>query len=101
MFDGGKWRRQHYLNFIFEIEAQFLELLIFALKREGRISSSLKAKVVAHWNLILVSTKTQRVTLKSPKMSNDDDKKSNYRLMNVLYRTKAIDLLANLQGNKR
>ena len=38
MFDGGKWRRQHYFNFIFEIEEQSLELLIFALKREGRIS---------------------------------------------------------------
>ena len=37
-----------------------------------------------------MSTKTQRVTLKSPKMSSDDDKQSNYRLMNVLCRTKAI-----------
>ena len=36
-----------------------------------------------------MSTNTQRVTLKSPKMSNDDDKQSNYRLMNVLCRTKA------------
>ena len=24
MFDGGKWQRQHYFNFIFGIEAQFL-----------------------------------------------------------------------------
>ena len=32
----------------------------------------------------------QRVTLKSPKMSSDDDKQSNYKLMNVLCRTKAI-----------
>ena len=38
MFDGGKWRRQRYFTFILEIEAQFLELLIFVLKREGRIS---------------------------------------------------------------
>ena len=30
------------------------------------------------------------VTLKSPKMSNDDDIQSNYRLMNALCRTKAI-----------
>ena len=30
------------------------------------------------------------MTLKSPKMSNDGDKESDYRLMNVLYRTKAI-----------
>ena len=37
-----------------------------------------------------MSTITQRVTLKSPKMSIDDDKQSNYRLMNVLCRTKAI-----------
>ena len=36
-----------------------------------------------------MSINTQRVTLKSPKMSNDDDKQSNYGLMNVLYRTKA------------
>ena len=28
-------------------------------------------------------TNTQHVTLKSPKMSNDDDKQSNYGLMNV------------------
>ena len=36
-----------------------------------------------------MSTNTQRVTLKSPKMSNDDDKQLNYRQMNVLCRTKA------------
>ena len=40
--------------------------------------SSVEAKVVAHWNF------------KSPKMSNDDDKRSNYGLMNALRRTKAI-----------
>ena len=35
-------------------------------------------------------------------MSSDDDKQSDYRLMNVLCRTKAILLiLANLQSNKR
>ena len=41
MFDGGKWQRQDYLSFIFGIEAQFfnlIELVIFPLKREGRIS---------------------------------------------------------------
>ena len=37
-----------------------------------------------------MSTNTQHVTLKAPKMSNDDDKQSNYRLMNALCRTKAI-----------
>ena len=37
-----------------------------------------------------MSTNTQRVTLKSPKMSSDDEKQSNYRLMNVLCRAKAI-----------
>ena len=37
-----------------------------------------------------MSTNTQHVTLKAPKMSNDDDKQSNYRLMNVLCRTKAM-----------
>ena len=36
-----------------------------------------------------MSINTQRVTLKSPKMSYDDDKQSNYGLMNVLCRTKA------------
>ena len=39
---------------------------------------------------VIMSTNMQRVTLKSPKMSNDDDKQSNYRLINVLCRTKAI-----------
>ena len=37
-----------------------------------------------------MSTDTQRVTLKSPIMSNDDDKQSNYRLMNALCRANAI-----------
>ena len=31
-----------------------------------------------------MSANTQRVTLKSPKMSDNDDKQSNYRPMNVL-----------------
>ena len=35
-----------------------------------------------------MSINTQRVTLKSPKMRNDDDKQSTYGLMNVLCRTK-------------
>ena len=37
-----------------------------------------------------MSTNTKRVTLKSPRMSGNDDKQLNYRLMNVLCRTKAI-----------
>ena len=37
-----------------------------------------------------MSTNTRRVTLTSPKMRNDDDKQSNYRLINALCRTKAI-----------
>ena len=37
-----------------------------------------------------MSANTQRVTLKSPKMSDNDDKQSNYRPMNVLCRIKAI-----------
>ena len=37
-----------------------------------------------------MSSDTQRMTLKSPKLSNDDDKQSNYRLMNAFCRTKAI-----------
>ena len=37
-----------------------------------------------------MSTNTQRMTLKSPEMSSDDDKQSSYRLMDVLCRTKAI-----------
>ena len=46
--------------------------------------------VVARWNLKEMSTDTQRVTLQSPKISNDDDKQSTYRLMNALCRAKAI-----------
>ena len=50
-----------------------------------------------------MSTNTQRVTLKSPKMSNDDNEQSNYRLMNVffLYKSPYFLILANLQSNKR
>ena len=52
--------------------------------------SFVEAEVEARWNLKQMSTDTQRVTLKSPKMSNDDDKQSSYRLMNALCRAKAI-----------
>ena len=52
--------------------------------------SSVEAEVIARWNLKQMSTDTQRVTLKSPKMSNDDDKQSTYRLMNALCRAKAM-----------
>ena len=45
---------------------------------------------LARWNLKQMSTDTQRVTLQSPKISNDDDKQSTYRLMNALCRAKAI-----------
>ena len=52
--------------------------------------SSVEAAVVARWNLKQMSTDTQRVTLKSPQMSNDDNRQSTYRLMNALCRAKAI-----------
>ena len=52
--------------------------------------SSVEAEVVARWKLKQISTDTQRVTLKSPKMSNDDDKQLTYRLMNALCRAKAM-----------
>ena len=99
MFDGGKWRRQHYFNFIFEIEVQFLELLIFSSERAEFLV--LKSQSCHTLELDISVNQNAACDLKSPKMSNDDDKQSNYRLMNVLYRTKAIDLWANLQGNKR
>ena len=35
-----------------------------------------------------MSTNTQHVTLKSPKMSDNDNKQSNYSPMNVLCQTK-------------
>ena len=45
---------------------------------------------------------TQRVALKSPKISGNDDKQLKYRLMNVLCRKKLyLLILANLQSNKR
>ena len=62
-----------------------IELLIFALKRERRIS-----RLSSTLELVIMSTNAQHVTLKSPKMSNDYGKQSNYRLMNVLCRTKAM-----------
>ena len=49
-----------------------------------------------------MSTNTQRVILKSPEMSSDDDKQSNYRLMDVLCRKKPyLPISANFQSNKR
>ena len=77
-----------FFNFIFGLVAQFfslIELLIFALKRERRIS-----RLSSTLELVIMSTNAQHVTLKSPKMSNDYGKQSNYRLMNVLCRTKAM-----------
>ena len=41
VFHGGRWQRQHCFSSIFGIVAQFfnlIELLIFSLEREGRIS---------------------------------------------------------------
>ena len=37
-----------------------------------------------------MSTNTQHVTLKFPKMSDNDNKQSNHRLTNVLCHTKAL-----------
>ena len=59
-----------------------------------RLSSTLE--------LVVISNNMQHVTLKSPKMSSDDNKQSNYRLMNVLCRKKLyLLILVNLQSNKR
>ena len=54
------------------------------------------------------STRTRYVTLKSPlllqfpyfKLCDNDNKQSNYRLMNVLFRTYLL-ILTNLQSSKR
>ena len=49
-----------------------------------------------------MSTNTQRMTLKSPEMSSDDDKQSSYRLMDVCAVQKPYLLIsANLHSNKR
>ena len=49
-----------------------------------------------------MSTNTQHVTFKSLKMSDNDNKQTYYRLMNVLCCTKEVFVdLANLQSNKR
>ena len=78
--------------FYFGIVAQFLnlkKLLIFPLKQEGRISQRcVKAEVVAHSRLYV--NQQAACDLKSPKMSDTNNKQSNHRLMNVLCRTKAI-----------
>ena len=49
-----------------------------------------KSRSCSTLELVIMSTNTQRVTLKSPKMSSDDEKQSKYRLMNVMCRAKAI-----------
>ena len=48
-----------------------------------------KSRSYSTLELVIMSTNTQRMTLKSPEMSSDDDKQSSYRLMDVLCRTKA------------
>ena len=73
-----------FFSFIFEIVAQFLnlvELLIFPVG-EGRIYLLLKPKL-SHTGACM-STNAQHVTLKSPIMSDNDNKQSNHRLINVL-----------------
>ena len=70
--------------------SQFNRAIDICSQARVQTFSSVEAEVVARWNLKQMSTDTQRVTLKSPKMSNDDDKQSNYRLMNALCRAKAI-----------
>ena len=47
--------------------------------------SSVEAEVVARWNLKQMSTDTQRVTLQSPKISNDNDKQYNNGKVNDVF----------------
>ena len=49
-----------------------------------------KSRSCSTLELVVISNNTQHVTFKSHKMSNDDDEQSNYKLMNVLFHTKAI-----------
>ena len=49
-----------------------------------------KSRSCGTLGLVIMSTNRQRVTLKSLKMSNVDDKQSNYRPKNVLFRTKVL-----------
>ena len=65
-----------------------MEQLIFPPKREGRISRLLKPKL-SHTGTCM-STNTRHVTLKSLKMSDNDNNQSHYILMNVLCRKKDI-----------
>ena len=42
-----------------------------------------RSRICSTLELVIMSTNTQHVTLISPKMSNDDDKKSNHGNLNV------------------
>ena len=77
-------------------------LILFSEASESAEFLVCKSRSCRTLELVVVSTNTQHVTLKSPKMSSDDNKQSNYRLMNVLCRKKLyLLILANLQSNKR
>ena len=69
MFDGGKWQRQYYFNVIFGIVAQHLVWYEYLLSSECTEFLVCKSRSYSTLELVIMSTNTQRVTLKSSEMS--------------------------------
>ena len=100
-FDGGKWKKHFPVLFSGHMAQlmNFMGLLIFPFKWGGRFSRhprSKKTKLLHTWTW--PSTSTRHVTLKYPlllqfpycELCNNENKQSNYRLMNVLFCTRAL-----------
>ena len=81
------------------LEAQFLVWYNYwyLLSRESTEFIVCKSRSCSTLELVVISTNMQHVTLKSPKMSNDNDKKWMFCAIQKLH----LLVLANLQSNKR
>ena len=68
------WRGQHYFNFVFGIVAQFLVWYSYwyLLSSESAEFLVCRSRSCSTLELVIMSTNTQRVTLKSPKMYDND-----------------------------
>ena len=79
------------------LEAQFLVWYNYWYLLSRESADFLVCKSCSILELVVISTNMQHVTLKSPKMSNDNDKQWMFCAVQKLY----LLVLANLQSNKR
>ena len=79
------------------LEAQFLVWYNYWYLLSRESADFLVCKSCSILELVVISTNMQHVILKSPKMSNDNDKQWMFCAVQKLY----LLVLANLQSNKR